>query len=239
MITSSDGSASNPNWHAIRQIVLRRDGFSCQECKVEVRSADADIHHVLPRSMGGTDEIANLITLCDGCHAARHPRLAGGLARRLMERWAVRLVLWLDRDGQVAMASKNFGPALRLLGVQSFRDGQLPIVEAALSGRSLLVVSPTGSGKTLCFQLPALLKPGLSLVISPLKVLMARQVSDLLRKQVPATFINGDLSKEEKGMRYDLAAKTGVKLLHVAPERFNVQSSAEREAIASLRPPSW
>ncbi|WP_245007046.1 MULTISPECIES: DEAD/DEAH box helicase [Rhizobium] len=57
----------------------------------------------------------------------------------------------------------NFGPVLRLFGVSHFRGGQLPIVLAALSGKSILVVSPTGSGKSLCFQIPALLRRGSTL----------------------------------------------------------------------------
>ncbi len=101
------------------------------------------------------DEPSNLVTLCDGCHAAHHPKLAGRLARRVMEKWAVRLALWLDRHGAISEASRNFGAALRLFGLERFRDGQLPVVEAALCGQSVLVVSPTGFGKTLCFQLPA------------------------------------------------------------------------------------
>jgi hypothetical protein len=104
--------------------------------------------------------------------------------------------------------------------LRRFRGGQLPIVLAALSGKSVLVVSPTGSGKTLCFQLPAVLRRRVSLVVSPLKALMAEQVSDLLRRKIPATFINSDLSQEEKRLRFDLLAKNAIKLLYIAPERF-------------------
>lgn len=145
----------------------------------------------MPRSMGGTDELSNLVTLCDGCHAAHHPTLQGGLARRVLERWAVRLARRLDHEGVVVEHTETFGPALRLFGVDRFRQGQLPIVLAALLGKSIVIVSPTGSGKTLCFQLPALLRSGVSVVVSPLKTLMIDQVSALLRKKIPATFIHG------------------------------------------------
>ena len=174
--------------------------------------------------MGGSDEMSNLVTLCDGCHASHHPNLAGGLARRAFERWAVRLARWLDRDGVVVEESGNFGPALRLFGVPRFRSGQLSIVLAALSGKSVLVVSPTGSGKTLCFQLPALLRQGVSLVVCPLKTLMSEQVSDLLKKKIPATFINSDLSAQEKETRFAQRASQAFKLLYIAPERFFVRS---------------
>jgi ATP-dependent DNA helicase RecQ len=115
-----------------------------------------------------------------------------------MEKWAVRLALWLDRHRSISDASSNFGAALRLFGLDRFRDGQLPVVEAALCGQSVLVVSPTGFGKTLCFQLPAVLRPGVSVVVSPLKALMGEQVSALLRRKIPSTFINSDLDSAEK-----------------------------------------
>jgi ATP-dependent DNA helicase RecQ len=185
--------------------------------------------------MGGSDEPSNLVALCDGCHASHHPNLAGGLARRALEYWAVRLALWLDRQGAISEA-RHLGPALRLFGLRRFRSGQLPIVLPALSGKSVLVVSPTGSGKTLCFQLPAVLRHRVSLVVSPLKALMAEQVSDLLRKKIPATFINSDLSQEEKHLRFGLLAKNAVKLLYIAPERFFVRSSEERARLKQTDP---
>ncbi|MDX8463616.1 DEAD/DEAH box helicase, partial [Mesorhizobium humile] len=177
-----DEPIANDSWHEIRLQVLSRDNYRCVSCSTPLKSAEADVHHLLPRSMGGTDELSNLITLCDGCHAVHHPNLAGGLARRLIERWAVRLSRWLDTEGRVSEAVGNFGPVLRLFGKDRFREGQLPIVLAALSGKSVLVVSPTGSGKTLCFQLPAVLRRGLTVVVSPLKTLMSEQVSDLLAR---------------------------------------------------------
>lgn len=215
---------------------MTRDGHQCVSCREPVASRDADIHHLLPRSMGGTDDPANLITLCDGCHAAHHPNLSGGLAKRAMERWAVWLARLFDLQHDIDDSSRFFGPGLRLLGVQRFREGQLPVVEAALAGKSVLVVRPTGSGKTLCFQLPALLRPGLTVVISPLKALMSEQVSTLLRKKVPATFVNSDLGLDEKKLRYTLLRRGAIKLLHVAPERFFVRSEAERARLSELRP---
>ncbi|MBK5571391.1 RecQ family ATP-dependent DNA helicase [Ensifer sp. SSB1] len=224
------------NWEDTRRLVLARDGYKCVSCSVTVKSRDADVHHLLPRSMGGSDELSNLVTLCDGCHAAHHPNLAGGLARRAIERWALRLARWLDRDARALDAEMNLGSVLRLFGVSHFRGGQLPIVLAALAGKSILVVSPTGSGKSLCFQIPALLRRRVTIVVSPLKTLMSDQVSGLLRRKIPATFINSALSMEEKTIRYSLVEANALKFLYVAPERFFVRRKNEREALAESRP---
>ena len=224
------------DWLKIRESILRRDKFKCVECGKPCNRGEADIHHLVPRSAGGSDEPSNLVTLCDGCHAAHHPKLAAGLARRAIERWAVKLALWLDREGAVPEQSLNFGPALRLFGLDRFRDGQLPVVQAALTGRSLLVVSPTGFGKTLCFQLPAVLRRGVSVVVSPLKALMGEQVSSLLRRKIPSSYINSDIDPDEKRLRYRLLTSNYLKLLYVAPERFFVQSTNEQQQLRSLRP---
>jgi ATP-dependent DNA helicase RecQ len=153
-----------------------------------------------------------------------------------MEKWAVRLALWLDRHGAISDATRNIGEALRLFGLERFRDGQLPVVEAALRGQSVLVVCPTGFGKTLCFQLPAVLRPGVSVVVSPLKALMAEQVSALLRHKISSTFINSDLDSVEKRIRYELLANKCFKLLYAAPERFFVQNKNELQMLQSLKP---
>ncbi|WFU49143.1 RecQ family ATP-dependent DNA helicase [Sinorhizobium terangae] len=224
------------SWEETRRRVLERDGFKCVSCCTSLRSHDADVHHLLPKSMGGSDELSNLVALCDGCHAAHHPNLAGGLARRVIERWAMRLARWLDSEAQALETNMNFGPVLRLFGASHFRGGQLPIVLAALSGKSVLVVSPTGSGKSLCFQLPALLRHGVTIIISPLKTLMSDQVSGLLRKKIPATFINSALGPKEKAIRYSLIGSNAVKFLYVAPERFFVRRQEERDALARSRP---
>lgn len=194
------------------------------------------MHHLIPRSLGGSDDPSNLVTLCDGCHAAHHPNLQVRLSRRLIERWGLRLARWLDRNGEIAQAATNLTPALRLFGLERFREGQLPVVLAALAGRSVLLVSPTGSGKSLCFQLPSILRPGTACVISPLKALMSDQISELQRKKLPGTFINSDLDREEKAARYELLAEDVFKFLYVAPERFAVRDKREVERLLNLRP---
>ncbi len=104
-------------------------------------------------------------------------------------------------------------------GYDSFRPGQAKIVEEALQNRDLLVIMPTGGGKSLCFQLPALLKPGLSVVVSPLIALMQDQVDTLLDNGIGATFLNSSLSSQEVRSREQAIVNGKIKLLYVAPER--------------------
>ncbi|WP_421655451.1 DNA helicase RecQ [Leptothermofonsia sp. ETS-13] len=104
-------------------------------------------------------------------------------------------------------------------GYDSFRLGQRQIIEEALQNRDLLVVMPTGGGKSLCFQLPALLKPGLMIVVSPLIALMQDQVQLLQDNGIPATFLNSSLGVAEVRERSQAILNNQIKLLYVAPER--------------------
>jgi len=223
-------------WEIARQTVLRRDGYQCVQCHGDLKADGAHVHHVLPRASGGTDEPANLISLCPMCHAAVHPHLGVGLARRAIQRAAIRLAQWLDTEGRLARETLHFGPALKRFGLDAFRPAQIDVVEAALRGHSLLLVSPTGSGKSLAFQVPALLTPGLCIVVSPLKALMSDQVSSLLRQRIPATFMNSDLSSDEKRLRLDLLTKGAFKFLYLAPERFFGTNERELALLRALRP---
>ena len=78
-------------------------------------------------------------------------------------------------------------------GFPAFREGQRQVIEAVLAGTPTLGIMPTGQGKSLCFQLPALLLPGLTLVVSPLVALMKDQVDALTARGIPATFINSSI----------------------------------------------
>ncbi|MEG4453466.1 DNA helicase RecQ [Microcoleus sp. N9_A1] len=104
-------------------------------------------------------------------------------------------------------------------GYDSFRPGQQEIVEAALQKRDMMIVMPTGGGKSLCFQLPALLKPGLTVVVSPLIALMQDQVEALQDNGIGATFLNSTLSSQETRSRQTAILEGKIKLLYVAPER--------------------
>ena len=107
-------------------------------------------------------------------------------------------------------------------GYPDFRPAQRPAVEAVLSRRDALIVLPTGGGKSLCFQVPALLFPGLTLVISPLISLMEDQVQALQRRGISAEFINSTLAPDEVERRVARIERGELKLLYVAPERLAV-----------------
>ena len=104
-------------------------------------------------------------------------------------------------------------------GYDQFRPEQRKIIENALADRDLLVIMPTGGGKSLCFQLPALLKPGLMIVISPLIALMQDQVDALQDNGIGATYLNSSLTFSEIQAREKQIFENKIKLLYVAPER--------------------
>ncbi|WP_101912711.1 DNA helicase RecQ [Megasphaera vaginalis (ex Bordigoni et al. 2020)] len=104
-------------------------------------------------------------------------------------------------------------------GYTAFRPGQEAVVTALLQQRDSLVIMPTGAGKSLCFQIPALLMPGLTLVISPLISLMKDQVDSLLNQQIAATFINSQCTFEESKERFSQICRGKFKLVYISPER--------------------
>lgn len=104
-------------------------------------------------------------------------------------------------------------------GYDTFRPGQKKIIEAALQNKDLLTIMPTGGGKSLCFQLPALLRQGVTIVVSPLIALMQDQVDALQDNGVRATYLNSTLAYEERRSRQIAILKNQIKLLYVAPER--------------------
>ena len=104
-------------------------------------------------------------------------------------------------------------------GYDSFRTGQEELIQGILSGQDCLGIMPTGGGKSVCYQLPALVLEGLTLVVSPLISLMKDQVDALNEIGIPATYINSTLTYREIKARLGQAARGEVKLLYVAPER--------------------
>ena len=107
----------------------------------------------------------------------------------------------------------------KYFGYDSFREGQREVIDAILSGRDALAVMPTGAGKSICYQVPALLLPGLTLVISPLISLMQDQVKSLNGVGIHAAFINSSLTEAQIAKALALAARGTYKIIYVAPER--------------------
>jgi ATP-dependent DNA helicase RecQ len=121
----------------------------------------------------------------------------------------------------------------RRFGFDDFRGVQAGAVAAVLSGRDVLVLMPTGAGKSICYQVPALLLPGLTLVVSPLVSLMQDQVERLHRIGVPAGAIHGGVARSDARATLQAGVSARLRLLYVAPERFD--SGAFRRALADMR----
>jgi ATP-dependent DNA helicase RecQ len=106
-------------------------------------------------------------------------------------------------------------------GFEAFRPGQEAVITALLEGHSALAIFPTGSGKSLCYQLPALAFPGVTIVVSPLIALMKDQIDFLTRRGIPAARLDSSLTREETQAAEQGAQDGSLKLLYVSPERFN------------------
>lgn len=109
-------------------------------------------------------------------------------------------------------------------GYSSFRDQQQSIVEHVIAGKDALVLMPTGGGKSLCYQIPALARDGLAIIVSPLIALMQDQVEALQQLGVQAAFLNSSLSAEDNARITSQALSGEIKILYVAPERLTVNS---------------
>lgn len=117
-------------------------------------------------------------------------------------------------------------------GFDEFREGQREVIAAILEGKDAVVVMPTGSGKSLCYQLPAMMLDGATVVVSPLIALMKDQVDALKARGLPATFINSSIDEHEQRARIDALRRGRFKLVYVAPERF--RSSRFLDALQSI-----
>ena len=117
-------------------------------------------------------------------------------------------------------------------GFDDFREGQRDVIGSILEGKDAVVVMPTGSGKSLCYQLPAMILDGATLVVSPLIALMKDQVDALRARGLPATFINSSIPEPEQRARIDALRRREHKLVYVAPERF--RSSRFNSALQSI-----
>ncbi len=109
-------------------------------------------------------------------------------------------------------------------GYDSFRKGQSDIIEAILQGQDVLAIMPTGAGKSVCYQVPAMLLSGITIVISPLISLMQDQVKSLNEAGINAAYINSTLSEQQMYKALDYAAQGKYKIIYVAPERLETMS---------------
>ena len=218
-----------PQWRKIRLEVLERDAWKCCDCGKGIKGRNAHVHHKLPRALGGQDVDENLISLCSACHSTKHANLHVSLATRFLQSTAVKLAKLFGGDDLKKFDHDRLNVALKYMGVKRLRPNQLEPIVAALSGEDILFISPTGSGKSLCFQVPALLAKSHSLVVSPLKALMTDQVVSLLRRDFPATFLNSDVSDDEMAKRLSMLEKGIFKLVYLAPERFAPSRRREKE----------
>ena len=116
----------------------------------------------------------------------------------------------------------------KYFGYEAFRPLQREIIDDALSGRDVFALLPTGGGKSLCFQLPALLRDGVTIVVSPLIALMKDQVDALRTSGIAATFLNSTLAGSESRERLRGLDRNQFRLLYVAPERLMMENFLER-----------
>ncbi len=121
-------------------------------------------------------------------------------------------------DSAPGLPSK-FAALKRYFGYDAFREGQEVVVDAILAGRDVLAVMPTGAGKSICYQIPAMLMDGVALVISPLISLMKDQVETLIQNGIPAAYLNSSLTERQFDLALANAARGRYRIVYVAPER--------------------
>ncbi|HLC12504.1 MAG TPA: RecQ family ATP-dependent DNA helicase, partial [Chthoniobacterales bacterium] len=120
------------------------------------------------------------------------------------------------------------GALKKYFGYDAFRPLQQEIIDDALNDRDVFALLPTGGGKSLCFQLPALLRDGVTIVVSPLIALMKDQVDALRTSGIAATFLNSTLAGSESRERLRGLDRNQFRLLYVAPERLMMENFLER-----------
>ena len=120
-------------------------------------------------------------------------------------------------------------------GYPDLRPAQKPVIAEVMQGNSALVIMPTGGGKSMCYQLPAMLRSGLTLVISPLIALMKDQVDDLRLKGIDAAYLNSSQSTGESNLIFNAIGDGKMKLLYIAPERLMSLKGALLERLKTIQ----
>ena len=212
----------------VRKICYERDQGACQwpGCDLTQQNGGVmNLHHIVPEQYEGTEDPSNLITLCDIHHKNMHSEFSAFYkdSQSVLQRMNFHMRGLLSNIRAVAKVDdgNDLKFYLKLLtSKDDFRQGQLEVIRAARRGEDVLFVTPTGSGKSVCYQMPSLLANKPTLVISPLKALMKDQVEGLWGKKIPATYINSDLGASERIKRYNFMDEYLYKFIFVAPERF-------------------
>ena len=125
-----------------------------------------------------------------------------------------------SHDTQPAPTLEDARRALKdYFGYEDFRPGQKSVIEALMAGRDALAVMPTGAGKSLCYQIPSIVLPGIAIVVSPLVSLMGDQVRALVQAGVHAAYLNSTLSPAAQGRVIERARAGEFDIIYVAPER--------------------
>lgn len=128
-----------------------------------------------------------------------------------------------ERLSDTSLNEKIHNCLKKHFGFQNFNPGQYEVIENLLTGHDTLAIMPTGGGKSLCYQIPALLLKGVTIVVSPLISLMKDQFDKLCEKKIPAAIINSTISQNQVYEALNSARNNTIKLLYIAPERFNSQ----------------
>ncbi|MDD1795664.1 ATP-dependent DNA helicase RecQ [Enterovibrio sp. ZSDZ42] len=133
-----------------------------------------------------------------------------------------------DSAAQTPELAQDESVLQSVFGYHSYRDGQKEIIDAAIAGQDCLVIMPTGGGKSLCYQIPALVREGVTIVISPLISLMKDQVDQLLANGVQAACINSSMLPEAQAATWQSLREGNLSLLYVSPERVLMRDFIER-----------
>eukprot|EP00095_Tigriopus_kingsejongensis_P004639 snap_masked-scaffold729_size105432-processed-gene-0.11 protein:Tk04639 transcript:snap_masked-scaffold729_size105432-processed-gene-0.11-mRNA-1 annotation:"atp-dependent dna helicase" len=133
-----------------------------------------------------------------------------------------------DSAAQTLELAQDESVLQSVFGYHSYRDGQKEVIDAAIAGQDCLVIMPTGGGKSLCYQIPALVRDGLTIVISPLISLMKDQVDQLLANGVQASCINSSMLPEAQAATWQALREGNLSLLYVSPERVLMRDFIER-----------
>ena len=120
--------------------------------------------------------------------------------------------------------SAKYALLKKYFGHEGFRNGQESLVDNIMSGRDVLGIMPTGAGKSVCYQLPALMMHGITVVVSPLISLMKDQVNSLIQQGIPTAYINSSLTPQQIDLALSRASEGAYKIVYVAPERLSTPS---------------